>query len=154
MEHEQDSLINRMLAIENKLALKELVDTFSLVSDQKDNVAQASLFTEDGVLTSIMGANTLIFNGRKEIEDGFAAILKPLDTVYHLNGQHLSTISGENATGYCYCLATLIGKENGKAYCRTIHANYRDEYVKEAGRWLIAKRTATVAWEQTQEINN
>lgn len=151
---EQDILMDKVLAIENKLALKELVDTFSLVSDQKDNVAQASFFTEDGILTSIMRGNTLTFNGRKEIEDGFAAILTSLDTVYHLNGQHLATIDGESATGYCYCLATLIGKENGKAYCRTIYANYQDEYVKDMGEWFIAKRTATVAWEQKTEINH
>lgn len=149
---EENSLADRVLAIENKLALKELVDTFSLVSDKKDNVAQASLFTENGTLVSIMHGTTTTFLGRKGIEEGFAGILAPLDTVYHHNGQHLTTVNGHHATGYCYCLATLIGKENGKSYIRTIHANYQDEYVKENDRWLIAKRIATVAWEERKDI--
>jgi len=148
------SIEDRLLAIENKLALRELVDNFSLVSDRKDNIDQASYFTENGILISIMGDSTLTFSGRKEISDGFAAILQPLETVYHHNGQHLTTVDGNHATGYCYCLATLIGKENGKTYVRTIHGNYKDEYLNEDGSWLIAKRMATVAWEEKKEVQN
>ena len=151
---EEKGIVDRMIEIENKLALKELVDSFSLVSDRKDSVAQASYFTEDGILISIMGDSTLTFTGRKGIADGFAEILEPLDTVYHHNGQHLTTVEGNHATGYCYCLATLIGKENGKTYVRTIYANYQDEYLKENNRWLITKRIATVAWEEKKEIHN
>jgi ketosteroid isomerase-like protein len=138
--------------MEDKLALKELIDNFSLVSDKKDNIAQASFFTEGGVLTSIMNGSTNTFKGRKGIEEGFAAILAPLETVYHHNGQHLTTLNGNSATGYSYCLATLIGKENGQTYMRTIAANYQDEYLKEHDRWLISKRVATVAWEEKKEI--
>lgn len=151
---EESRLIDRIDAIENKIALKELVDTFSAVADQKDNAAQASLFTENGILNSIMGDSTLTFTGRKEIEDGFAKIMEPLETVYHHNGQLLTTIDGNNATGYSYCLATLVGEENDKRYRKTIWANYQDEYVKENNTWLIAKRTATVAWQEKKEINN
>jgi hypothetical protein len=85
------------------------------------------------------------------ISDGFAAILQPLETVYHHNGQHLTTVDGNHATGYSYCLATLIGKENGKVYVRTIYANYKDEYLKENDRWLISKRIATVAWKRRKK---
>lgn len=151
---EEISMADRVLAIENKFALKDLVDNFSLVSDKKDSAAQASFFTENGILISIMGDSTLTFKGKKEIEEGFSKILKPLETVYHHNGQHLTTIDGEQATGYSYSLATLIGKENGERYLRTIYAIYQDEYVKENERWFIAKRIATVAWEERKEIND
>ncbi|REG98010.1 nuclear transport factor 2 family protein [Flavobacterium aquicola] len=148
----ETDLDTRISTIENKIAIKELVDTFSLVSDKKDNVAQASFFTEDGILTSIMGDATFTFTGRKEIEDGFASILAPLETVWHHNGQLSITIDGNKATGFSYCLATLIGTENNNKYQRTIAANYADEYVKENEQWLISKRTATVAWEETKEV--
>ncbi|MBS7565343.1 nuclear transport factor 2 family protein [Mucilaginibacter sp. Bleaf8] len=151
---QENSLADRVQMLEDKMALKELVDTFSLVSDRKDNVAQASFFTENGTLISIMGETTTTFQGRKGIEEGFAAILEPLETVYHHNGQLLTTVNGHFATGYSYCLATLIGKEDGRSYIRTIWANYQDEYVKEDDRWLIGKRIATVAWEERQEINH
>jgi hypothetical protein len=128
---EETSLIDRITAIEDKMAIKELVDAFSLVSDRKDNLAQASLFTENGMLISIMGGSTLTFDGRKGIADGFAAILEPLETVYHHNGQLTITLNGDHATGYSYCLATLVGKVGDQTYVRTIGANYADEYVKE-----------------------
>jgi len=110
---ENADLIQRITAIEDKIAIKKLLDNFSLVSDRKDNVAQASFFTEDGILISIMDGATLTFDGRKGIEEGFAAILAPLETVYHHNGQSLITVNGNKGTGYSYCLATLIGKKNG-----------------------------------------
>lgn len=149
---EESNLLQRITAIEDKIALRELVDNFSLVSDRKDNVAQASFFTQDGILISIIGDSKQTFEGRKGIEEGFAAILKPLDTVYHHNGQLHTTINGNEATGYTYCVATLVGKENDKTVQITFWANYEDQYRKENNKWLIAKRIATVAWQEKKEL--
>lgn len=146
------NLMERITAIEDKIAIKELIDNFSRVSDQKNNVAQALFFTENGILTSIMGEETIIFKGRKEIKDGFASILASLETVYHHNGQSQIILNSNKATGFSYCLATLISKDDDCTKIRTIAANYKDQFVKENNTWFIEKRTATVAWEETKEI--
>lgn len=44
----------RLQAIEDKLALKDLVDTFSVLADQKETQAQTLLFTEDATVSSYM----------------------------------------------------------------------------------------------------
>lgn len=101
--------------IEDKIALKELVDTFSNLADKKDTKAQVELFTPNaGVVTFVGGAEVSNINGRQKMEAAFAAFLKNFDTVYHFNGQHLTTINGDTAKGTLYCLVTLIGAENGK----------------------------------------
>lgn len=151
MEHKD--LVERIIAIEDKMALRELTDSFLSASDKKDSLGQASHFTENGTLTSIMGDITLTFSGRKEIADGFTQILHPLTTVLHLAGQHSTAINGNEATGSSYCYVTLIGSENDKRFERNIWAVYTDEYLKENGKWLINKRVATIAWEEIKELN-
>lgn len=149
---EPEKLVTGILAIEDKIALQELTNSFLAAADRKDNVAQASCFTENGTLISIMGDTMLTFEKRKGIADGFADILAPLKTVYHLSGQLATAISGNQATGTSNCFVTLAGTENDKPYVRKIWAIYKDEYVKENGKWLINKRIATVAWEERSEL--
>jgi hypothetical protein len=99
------------------------------------------LFSEDAVSKTFAGgASILKLKGRKQMEEAFGNFLKDVDTVYHFNGQQIVAIDGENATGTCYCLVTLIGSEKGKKLKTTIGAVYQDDYVRSSNGWLIAKR--------------
>jgi hypothetical protein len=62
------------------------------------------------------------------------------------------TISGDRATGVSYCMVTLIGLEGGKRMKTTIGVYYHDEYARENGRWLIAKRRSVFDWEDKREL--
>lgn len=98
-----------------KLELKELVDTFSILADQKDVKTQAGLFTEDASLISYSGDQKISEqHGRKEIEEGCAAFLALFDTVYHMNGQQVVEVDGDHAKGTAYCQVVLIGLNDGK----------------------------------------
>jgi hypothetical protein len=46
MVYKNNNLDGRIRAIEDRIALKELGDTFSILADQKDVQAQTLLFTE------------------------------------------------------------------------------------------------------------
>ena len=122
--------------IEDQLALKKLVDTFSNLADTKDTQAQMDLFTDDAEVISKTGGKTFKSKGKKDIEKAFADYLKLFDVVYHLNGQQTVEINGDNATGISYCFVTLIG--NGKKNQSGVR--YHDTYVKQNGKWLIKKR--------------
>ena len=148
-----DNLNKRISQIEDRIALKELVDTFSILSDRKDVRAQTQLFTPGATVeTYRKGELVGKLNGRKEMEDAFGAFLKNFDTVYHFNGQHSVTINGDKASGISYCMVTLIGTENGKKMKTSIGVYYQDEYVREDNRWLIAKRKSVFDWEEKQEV--
>ena len=122
--------------IEDQLALKKLVDTFSNLADTKDTKAQMDLFTDDAEVISKADGKTFKSKGKKDIEKAFADYLKLFDVVYHLNGQQTVEIHGDNATGISYCFVTLIG--NGKKNQSGVR--YHDTYVKQNGKWLIKKR--------------
>ena len=122
--------------LEDQLALKKLVDTFSNLADTKDTRAQMDLFTDDAEVISKADGKTFVSKGKKDIEKAFADYLKLFDVVYHLNGQQTVEINGDNATGISYCFVTLIG--NGKKNQSGVR--YHDTYVKQNGKWLIKKR--------------
>ncbi|MBP6662310.1 MAG: nuclear transport factor 2 family protein [Paludibacter sp.] len=139
--------------MQDKLALKELVDVFSMLADQKEVEKQTFLFTEDATVESFMnGKSTGVLTGRKQIGDAFAGFLQLFDVVYHINGQQVLTLNGDNATGTSYCLVTLIGNENGKKMKNTMGVIYHDTYVKKSGKWFIAKRQSNFTWTEKTEM--
>ncbi|GAT64041.1 nuclear transport factor 2 family protein [Paludibacter jiangxiensis] len=143
----------QVIEMQDKLALKELVDVFSVLADQKEVEKQTFLFTEDATVESFMdGKSTGLLTGRKQIGDAFAGFLQLFDVVYHINGQQVLTLNGDHATGTSYCLVTLIGNENGKKMKNTMGVIYHDTYVKQNGKWLIAKRQSNFTWTEKTEL--
>lgn len=142
-----------MTQMEDRLALKELVDIFSILADQKKAQEQTLLFTENAEVVSIMNgqANPPLI-GRKQIGETFAGFLSLFETVYHLNGQQTVSINGNSATGISYCQVTLIGIENGKKMKTTFGVIYNDEFLKVNGHWLINKRRSNFTWTEKTEF--
>ena len=98
----------------NRLELKELVDTFSILADTKDVDLQLQLFKEDAVVSSsVKGKAGNTYQGRQEIGPAFSNYLNLFHTVYHINGQQTVTFTdGSHATGIAYCQVVLIHEEN------------------------------------------
>ena len=134
--------------LEDQLALKKLVDTFSNLADTKDTKAQMDLFTDDAEVISKADGKTFVSKGKKDIEKAFADYLKLFDVVYHLNGQQTVEINGDNATGISYCFVTLIG--NGKKNQSGVR--YHDTYVKQNGKWLIKKRESDFMYTSVDDM--
>lgn len=137
----------------DRISLKELVDSVSILGDKKDFHAQIKLWSENSISETFAGGTLLLkLKGRKEMEEAFGSFLKGFETLYHFNGQQVVTIDGDKAAGTCYCLITLIGDENGKKMKTTIGAIYQDDYVREGNSWLIAKRIGNFNWQDKTEI--
>jgi hypothetical protein len=152
MKNDND-LQKRVREIEDRIALKELIDTSSILADKKDVKAQTQPFTANGgVETYRKGVQVAKLSGRKEMEDAFGAFLKNFETVYHFNGRQTVTISEDKASGVSYCMVTLIGLEGDKRMKTSIGVYYQDEYVRENGRWLIASRRSVFDWEDKREL--
>ena len=138
--------------LEDRISLKELVDSISILGDKKDFNAQVQLFTENALSETFAGGFSILkLKGRKEMAEAFGDFLKDFETVYHFNGQQVVNIEGDKANGTCYCLITLIGYEGGKKMKSTIGATYQDYYVREHNRWLIEKRTGNFDWQEKRE---
>ena len=136
--------------IEDTLALKKLVDTFSNLADVKDVKSQMDLFTDDAEVISKTGNQTFHSKGKKEIEKAFTDYLALFQIVYHLNGQQTVEINGDHATGISYCFVTLIG--DGKKNQSGVR--YNDTYVKQNGKWLIKKRVSDFMFTSVDPYNS
>lgn len=138
---------------EDKILLKELVDKVSILGDHKDFNGQVQLFTEDALSeTSVEGKIIMELKGREVMAKAFSEFLKDVDVIYHFNGQSLFTITGDEATGICYCLITLISNQKDKKVRTTIGAVYNDHYVRQGKQWLIDKRVGDFLWQEKCEI--
>ena len=146
-ENIQDQTTMSIQKIADRMALKDLVDTFSNLADTKEIDEQVQLFTEDAEVISYQGEKqTSHLTGRKELAERFKAFLNQFTTVYHINGQQTVKIDGNKATGIAYAQVVLVSENNGKKIMRTQGVRYNDEYVRQNGRWLISKRTSHFEW--------
>jgi uncharacterized protein (TIGR02246 family) len=138
---EQNKIEQRLAAIEDKMAIKYVVDEFSNLADTKEIDKQVMLFTEDGVVESaVSGQASLVLKGREQLRHAFTAFLSNFHTVYHQNGQQTIDLQGDKAAGTSYCRVILVGKQDGKEVKTTMYTIYKDSFVKENGKWLIKHR--------------
>lgn len=144
----------RIAELEDKAALKNLVDTFSVLSDTKEANLQGLLFTEDAKVTTVFDGKVLAdLKGRKQIVERFGAFLASVDQLFHQNGQQTVTINGNTAQGISYCQVTLITHQGTKKLITMQGVRYKDEYVKQNGRWYIKNRFSEFMWRDTKELN-
>jgi uncharacterized protein (TIGR02246 family) len=133
----------RIAAIEDKMAIKYVVDEFSNLADTKEIDKQVLLFTEDGVVVSISnGQPGAPLKGREQLKQAFSGFLTNFHTVYHQNGQQTINLQGNKAEAISHCRVILVGKQNEKEMKTTLYTIYKDSFVKENGKWLIKHRTS------------
>ncbi len=135
-------------------ALKDLVDTFSNLADEKRVAEQMPLFTEDAQVTIYIGGQLFAdMHGRAEIEKVFTDFLARFHSVYHLNGQHTVTFRSETeAEAINYCAVKLVGEQDGKQVLQDHSVRYQDTYIKQDGKWLISQRIANFMISETRII--
>lgn len=149
----QKSLEQRIVELEDRAALKNLVDTFSTLSDTKEAELQATLFTEDATVKTLVNGQVVVdLKGRKQIADVFGRFLATQETIYHINGQQTVTLNGNTATGISYCQVVMIAMSNGRRTFTQQGVRYTDEYQKINGRWYIKNRVSNFMWRDTKEI--
>jgi hypothetical protein len=142
----EKSLEQRITEIEEKIAIKNVVDRFSNLADTKDIEQQVLLFTEDGTVESIFkGTPPVKLVGRQQLKGTFSRFLSSFHTVYHQNGQQTIEVLFENsAKATSYCRVILVGEQNGKQMKTTLYVTYQDEFIKQDGKWLIKHRVSNL----------
>lgn len=117
-------------------ALKDLVDTFSNLADEKRVAEQMALFTPDAQVNTYIGGKLFAeAKGTAEIEQVFSSFLAQFHSVYHLNGQHTVTFRSETeAEAINYCAVKLVGEQDGKQVLQDHSVRYQDMYIKQGGK--------------------
>jgi hypothetical protein len=119
---EKNSIEQRLAAIEDKMAIKYVVDEFSNLADTKEIDKQVLLFTADGEVVSIsQGQPVAPLKGREQLKQAFSGFLTNFHTVYHQNGQQTIDLQGDKAVATSYCRVILVGKQNDKQMKTTLY---------------------------------
>lgn len=119
--------------IEDRLALRELHDSYGDAVFRRDANDWGSNWAEDGVW-NLMGqeikGRTAIVAMWKQAMDGFSS-------VSFFTQPGVIHIDGDRASGVVYTHEVLEQKD-GKLY--RMVGTYADEYVKQNGRWFFSRR--------------
>jgi hypothetical protein len=138
----------------DRLAIRELVDTYAHCADRRDAKGQLALFTDDTRflvfydLTCEEPSQEL--NGRESLAPVFDDLNQYAATM-HFNGQSTVSLDGDHATGETYCLAHHLSvAPDGSRTLMVASIRYLDDFVRQDGQWLFAERRLMVNWIDTR----
>jgi SnoaL-like domain len=125
-----------------KEELRDLIDTYAYLGDEKKISEQMGLFTPDVIYKAYMGdflaANV---SGTESLEKEFNGHASLVKTYFTMNGQHTVKIDGETATGVSFSQLKMIREVEGKDILTDYSVKYDDKYVCQNGKWFIKERT-------------
>lgn len=127
--------------LKSKEELRDLIDAYASLGDEKKIPEVMALFTPDANYTVYMNgfevANT---TGTDKLEPEFAGHAAQVKTYFTLNGQHTVKIDGDTATGISFTQIKMVRETEGKDVLTDYSVRYDDEYVRQGGKWLIKNR--------------
>ncbi|SFW66581.1 nuclear transport factor 2 family protein [Chitinophaga sancti] len=138
-----------------KEELRNLIDAYAYLGDEKKISEQMGLFTKDATYTVYMNgvviANT---TGTDVLEKEFSGHASQVKTYFTLNGQHTAKINGDTATGISFSQLKMIRENEGKDVITDYSVKYEDKYVFQDGRWLIKERVGYFLIIEARALSN
>jgi len=139
----------RLQELEDRIAIRELIDQYTYCADTRDAEGQMAIFTEDTNFEVYMDEKiatpTQVVTGRKSLRPVFDNLNQYLSTM-HFNGQSSVKLDSDKATGITYCRAYHLKVEDGVQKLMIAGIRYYDTMVKQDGIWLFSERKLKVCW--------
>jgi ketosteroid isomerase-like protein len=134
----------------DRLAIRELVESYAHCADRRDAKGQMSLFTADAHFVVYMNAKdptpSQELHSRAALAPVFAELNKYEATTHFVGQSTIFTLTKDRATGEAYCLAHHVTVDGGKRRLMVASLRYLDTFVKMEGAWLFAERLLYVDW--------
>ena len=126
-------------AVEDRLGIRELVETFTVAAMRVDAAMLGSTWADDGVwkLPSMSEPT----KGKDKIVEAFTKVMGHVDFMSMISFPAQLVIEGDRARGKAYCRELIFTKTGEQ---RVIVGCYDDTYVKRNGRWVFETRTYEV----------
>jgi len=141
----------------DRLAIRELVETYAHCADRRDAKGQMALFTTDTHFVVYMNAKepkpSQELHSREALAPVFAD-LNRYDATTHFVGQStIFTLDGDRATGEAYCLAHHVMADIGKRRLMIASLRYLDTFAKIDGAWFFAERLLYLDWLEERALS-
>lgn len=138
-----------------KEELRDLIDSYAYLSDEKKISEVMDLFTPDIIYKVYMGdflaANV---SGREAMEKDFNGHASLVKTYFTMNGQHTVKIDGDTASGISFSQIKMIRAAEGKNVLTDYSVKYDDRYVFQNGKWLIKERIGYFVIVEERTLSN
>jgi len=140
----------------DRLAIRELIETYAHCADRRDAMGQMALFTADTHFLVYMNEKdptpSMDLQSREALAPVFAD-LNQYDATTHFVGQStIFTLEEARATGEAYTLAHHVTIDGAKRHLMLASLRYLDTFVKMDGAWLFAERQLYVDWQEHRDL--
>ena len=142
----------------DRLAIRELVESYAYCADRRDAKGQMSLFTTDTHFVVYMNAKDPAPSQELHSRDALAPVFDDLNryaaTMHFVGQSTILTLTDEQATGEAYTLAHHLTIDGDKRRRLMIAAlRYMDTFLKIDGTWLFAERLLFVDWLEERTLS-
>ena len=141
----------------DRLAIRELVETYAHCADRRDANGQMSLFTGETHFVVYMNAKdpkpSQELRSREALAPVFADLNKYAATMHFVGQSTILTLTGDRATGEAYTLAHHLTIGGEKRQLMIAALRYLDTFVKIDGAWFFAERLLYVDWLEERSLS-
>ena len=134
--------VNVLSELLDERAISKLLVRFSAAIDTKDFDTYASLFADDGTLTTPWGGHS----GRPGLAEFVSNDLGQFTALHHVSAGHLITVSGDTAVARATLLATHVTDDDPSSFW-SVGGHYEFSFTRvDSDEWLIQGVTLVPAW--------
>jgi hypothetical protein len=141
----------------DRLAVRELVESYARCADRRDAKGQMALFTSDTHFVVYMNAKdptpTQELHSREELAPVFADLNRYSATMHFLGQTTILTLTNDRGTGETYCMPHHLTIDGKTRRLMVAALRYTDTFVKMDGAWLFAERKLYVDWLEQRELS-
>jgi hypothetical protein len=141
----------------DRLAIRELVETYAHCADRRDAKGQMALFALDAHFVVYMNSKdptpTQELHSRDALAPVFADLNQYAATMHFVGQSTILSLSADRATGEAYTLAHHLTVDAGKRRLMIAALRYNDSFVKSDGTWSFAERLLYVDWLEERQLS-
>ena len=141
----------------DRLAIRELVESYAHCADRRDAKGQMALFTPDTHFVVYMNAKdptpSQELHSRESLAPVFDDLNKYAATMHFVGQSTILTLTNDRATGEAYTLAHHLTIDGAKRKLMIATLRYNDSFVKTNGEWFFAERLLYVDWIEERALN-
>ena len=134
----------------NRLAIRELIESYAHCADRRDAKGQMSLFTEDTRFVVYMNAKDPAPSQELRTREALAPVFADLNqyaaTMHFLGQTTILTLTSDRGAAETYCMPHHLTIKDGKRSLMIAALRYTDQFVKIDGAWLFSERRLYVDW--------